>query len=486
MELDTKVFVGNEREMYHRMAEWYIRPECEGLRAAWGPYPATQGALQAWPGFVAVTNAFLDDETHGRSGEPVAAEAELEPVKSSGATKLGTVVSAAEVGVITEEPSASEGHEGGRGSLEFLGLWWECHGDFLFPIKIRGHAKKDWQKGDYFRQQLRIAFGKLVDELVRNKVPSGILATASWTEPDTEGNTNPHWGIFWSASPDDESYQEHGLASMQADHQHESNRFVDFEGAVDDSVPNHQMAVYRVTLPSGGLDPWKWAGRPPPPAPEELYTGPRSDGLLSTGEISGDYSSWQLFGCCASMTVVPHGPDMIQTFFTGCVVFPCLGCIGPVADGGVSTRNPGTNAFKGTTFSADGTAKDGGGSYKKRPGSQKRAFHKVETRDLAGNWRGCGCVPFVPLWWLSHISCTTKKALNQDQYASTRIRCLLCLPIPYPCPCEAKTWTRKYVNGQPTDCFANDSDPKNIRWYRDPGCAGGSWGLASSFAKKIG
>ena len=60
MGLVTKVFVGNEREMYHRMAEWYKSPECEGLRVAWGPYPATQGALQSWPGFVAVTNAFLD------------------------------------------------------------------------------------------------------------------------------------------------------------------------------------------------------------------------------------------------------------------------------------------------------------------------------------------------------------------------------------------------------------------------------------------
>ena len=39
----------------------------------------------------------------------------------------------------------------------------------------------------------------------------------------------------------------------------------------------------------GGLDADKWAGRPPPPAPEELYTGPRSDGLLSTDEISGEF-----------------------------------------------------------------------------------------------------------------------------------------------------------------------------------------------------
>ena len=60
-------------EVYHRMHEWYDSPECDALRAAWGPYPATPGALQAWPGFVRVTNAFLDYEAaHGRSGEPVA------------------------------------------------------------------------------------------------------------------------------------------------------------------------------------------------------------------------------------------------------------------------------------------------------------------------------------------------------------------------------------------------------------------------------
>ena len=221
MGLDTKVFVGNEREMYHRMAEWYKSPECEGLRVAWGPYPA-QGALQSWPGFVAVTNAFLDDaEANASSGE-----VELEPVKSSGATKWGTVVwgtvvSAAEEGVITEQPSASEGHEGGRGSLEFLGLWKECHGDRLMPMEIKGYAwGQDWPKFDPFRHQLRIALGKLVDELVRNKEPSGILATTRWTETDTKGNTRPYWGISWSASPDDESYQQLGLVSMQAE-QHE-------------------------------------------------------------------------------------------------------------------------------------------------------------------------------------------------------------------------------------------------------------------------
>ena len=49
------------KEMHQRMAGWYNdAPEAAALRAAWGEYPGTPDALQAWPGFVQVTNAFLD------------------------------------------------------------------------------------------------------------------------------------------------------------------------------------------------------------------------------------------------------------------------------------------------------------------------------------------------------------------------------------------------------------------------------------------
>ena len=91
-------------------------------------------------------------------------------------------------------------------------------------------------------------------------------------------------------------------------------------------------------------------------------------GLLSMEEISGDY--WAACICvdeklpmiCSSMTVVPHGPDTIETWRTDCLFFPPF--IGPIVAGGVRTRRPGTNAFDGTmfrtvTFSADGTAKQG-------------------------------------------------------------------------------------------------------------------------------
>ena len=80
----------DETEVYHRMHERYKRPEHDALRAAWGAYPATPAALQAWPGFVTVTNAFLDsDAADDRSAaaaatDPVAAEAEeSEPVGAS-------------------------------------------------------------------------------------------------------------------------------------------------------------------------------------------------------------------------------------------------------------------------------------------------------------------------------------------------------------------------------------------------------------------
>ena len=195
-------------------------------------------------------------------------------------------------------------------------------------------------------------------------------------------------------------------------------------------------------------------------------------GLLSTDEISGDYWAaciWNDGDCpmiCDCMTVVPHGPDMIETWRTDCLFFPPF--IGPVAKGAVRTRKPGTNKFGGTTFSADGTVSNG---FIKRPDSQKRAFQKVETRDLAGDWCGCFCFPMPPAWPLSSICCTRKKALNEDQYDESGLCCLLGLPLP--CPTKSGTRTRRYVNGHPTNGFdGNDccGDP-DTHWYRDAGCA---------------
>ena len=48
-------------EMYNQIAAWYNAPENAALRASWGAYPDPE-EFQTWPGFVAVTNAFLDRE----------------------------------------------------------------------------------------------------------------------------------------------------------------------------------------------------------------------------------------------------------------------------------------------------------------------------------------------------------------------------------------------------------------------------------------
>ena len=71
-------------------------------------------------------------------------------------------------------------------------------------------------------------------------------------------------------------------------------------------------------------------------------------GLLSMEEISGDY--WAACICvdeklpmiCSSMTVVPHGPDLIETWRSACLFCPCFGCIGPFAEYevGRATRAP--------------------------------------------------------------------------------------------------------------------------------------------------
>ena len=154
-----------------------------------------------------------------------------------------------------------------------------------------------------------------------------------------------------------------------------------------------------------------------------------------------------------------------------------------MAGGEVRTRKPGTNAFGKWTFSADGTATQGCGGYKKRPGSQKRAFQKVDARDLAGEWRGCFCFPVPVTWPFLPIFYTTKRALNEDRYEESGrsgFLLTLCLPL---IPVETTTRTRKYVNGHATNGFAKDGgDSIDVHWHRDPGCAAG--GLF--FAKKAG
>jgi hypothetical protein len=46
-------------EMYNQIAAWYKQPENAALRSTWGAFPEPE-KFQTWPGFVQVTNAFLD------------------------------------------------------------------------------------------------------------------------------------------------------------------------------------------------------------------------------------------------------------------------------------------------------------------------------------------------------------------------------------------------------------------------------------------
>jgi surface protein len=48
-------------ETYNQIAAWYHEPKNAALRARWGAFPDPDD-FQTWPGFVAVTNAFLDRE----------------------------------------------------------------------------------------------------------------------------------------------------------------------------------------------------------------------------------------------------------------------------------------------------------------------------------------------------------------------------------------------------------------------------------------
>ena len=189
------------------------------------------------------------------------------------------------------------------------------------------------------------------------------------------------------------------------------------------------------------------------------------------------------------MTVVPLGADVIETWSTSCLFCKCppgepVYFLGPIVAGEVRTRNPGTNHFRsekpgGMTFSARGTAS---GGYKKRPGSQKRTFQKVETRDLAGTWCGCLCIPKCNWVFTTSLFCTRKKALDEDRYEESGLGCALGLPIPI-----SGTRTRQYVNGLPTNRFDGyDCCGKYIiHRYRDPGCAGGGDFSSSFFAKKL-
>ena len=123
----------DEAKMYHRMAEWYDRPEHDALRAAWGAYPATPGALQAWPGFG--MNSIRLNRSHGstpmatrrmgllrtRSGVKIISGADPLNLKSCGiatpVSPFGTVASRISASLLIFYAAAGRGASGEGASL---------------------------------------------------------------------------------------------------------------------------------------------------------------------------------------------------------------------------------------------------------------------------------------------------------------------------------------------------------------------------------
>ena len=498
----------------------------------------------------------LDADQSGFVGRPVGRRwsllgqpcSEMRVVPVEEPQKYGVVVGVTEqpapasgvvVGVLTEQPGASSGgaargvvdqtlamldglaDEGGRGSLESLGRWNEKRSIFgasilgmcsdrAMPIKLEA-------KGDA-ETMVRVAFGKLVDELVQTNASSGILAISNWKEM-----RGPHKvtvsEVSWSASPDDTSYQRHGSVGMVSRIPENIVHFADFEPVIEALGEKNQIAVYRVTLPREGLDPDKWAGRPPPPAPADLYTGPRSDDLLSTEEISGEYFSSCFPFFCSFVTVTPIGADVIEVKKRGWSMFLCAYPCMPICANDILTREPRTNAFdtrqkdmiltqtesglkwvqgekegSRTEFKDDGSMENDDGiccfdfCYRRR--SKGRPFRKVETKDIAGTW--CHyrtCLMPVPVWLcvaytgaLSTISCSTKTRLNEDQYKEGGCLCCSLLPLPlYP---FSETRTRHYEKGHPTNWFDHHmGEGTDVlgHIYRDSGCVHGAIMASEAF-----
>lgn len=210
---------------------------------------------------------------------------------------------------------------------------------------------------------------------------------------------------------------------------------------------------YHVLYAVGG---WSVGNIPP----VDNYSGPRSDGLLSTDEISGNYCC-----CCfplgfGATTVMPHGPDVIEQW--GWCWFTTL-CLG----GEVRVRNPGTNSFRHwkdpnnvTTFTPGG-ASNGPSCLCKTGSRTPLAFQLVDTKDIEGSW--CCCCWMHTIAW----SCFRKTALDKDKLNHSGCAWILLLPLlPF-----NEVRTRLYVNGHPTNGFYGP-DPNNIDWYRDGGCVG--------------
>ena len=73
-------------EVHGRMVGWYEAPAQAALRRRWGPFPTRPEELEGWPGFVRVTNAFMDVSTEVLPAVPSAPP--LAPIKAKAVEML--------------------------------------------------------------------------------------------------------------------------------------------------------------------------------------------------------------------------------------------------------------------------------------------------------------------------------------------------------------------------------------------------------------
>ena len=82
-------------EVHGRMVGWYEAPAQAALRQRWGPFP-TPELLETWPGFVRVTNAFMDARDGPECATPVAVQVArpevARPVEVPATAPFATVV----------------------------------------------------------------------------------------------------------------------------------------------------------------------------------------------------------------------------------------------------------------------------------------------------------------------------------------------------------------------------------------------------------
>ena len=300
----------------------------------------------------------------------------------------------------------------------------------------------------------------------------------------------------------------------------------EIEQAAGEVVPEVMERAAPAKGPTrGSVEATGKENRPPSPAPADLrlVSTDDSDRLVSTDEISGDYRGSCFGSLCTSMTVEPLGADLIEVRKSYWFFVPPL-LVGPYVDGDVWIRKKGSDSFHrwgassllgdSVKFEAEETNPYNGrnrcGSpvkqvwvreacnqsipFWKVRASQKRTFQKVDTGDLAGTWCSCMFNPFVPCWvCTSGCLCTTKKALNQDQYEESGCGCSLAPPfivLPRrddPGRAGPYTRTRFYANGHPTNGFYDGIYISSVqldftRWYSD---ASHGFGGLGSFAHKL-